>query len=74
MTTPGPSPVKNFAGSSAAQTLGLGDELQNQLASQQDELRKKKALEGAATNGQPPGLFSPATLALLGNPNAVLGA
>ena len=63
--------AKNFAGSPAAQSLGLGDDLSTQLADMQAELRKKKQLEaGANTNTQ--GLFSPASLALLGNPNAML--
>jgi hypothetical protein len=67
---------KNFAASPAAQSLGLGDQLQQQLADQQEELRKKRALEASAAGGGAnlanQGLFSPATLALLGNPNANL--
>lgn len=63
--------LKNFAGSPAATDLGLGDQLTQQLADQQAELRKKKQLEAGATDNQQ-GLFSPATLALLGNPNATL--
>ena len=66
---------KNFVGSPAAQSLGLGDQLTQQRADQQEELRKKRALEASATQGSSAiqqGLFSPATLALLGNPNANL--
>ena len=70
---------KNFVGSPAAQSLGLGDQLQQQLSDQQEELRKKRAEAASAMGGSSAasgaanqGLFSPATLALLGNPNANL--
>jgi hypothetical protein len=64
--------AKNYAGSPAATALGLGDSLAQQLADQQDELRKKRATEAQSGAGASQGLFSPATLALLGNPNASL--
>lgn len=68
--------AKNLLGTGAANDLGLGDALTQQLADQQEELRKKRATEAMATGaGQgmgEQGLFSPATLALLGNPNANL--
>jgi hypothetical protein len=67
-----PVNFKNFAGTAAATDLGLGDKLAQQLADQQDELRKRKQAEMMARMGQAPGPFGPATLALLGNPTANL--
>ena len=64
--------VKNFAGFAAATDLGLGDNLAQKLADQQEELRRRKQQELAVKTGQAPGAFGPATLALLGNPGASL--
>ena len=52
---------KNFAISSAGVDLGLGDEVQQQLADQENE-RKKKLLQQSKLP-----VYGPATMALMGS-------
>lgn len=65
--------AKNLMGSPAASDLGLGDQLQQDVANHLDQLRKKRQMLAGAMGGNQnmsQAALSPAALGLLGNGGA----
>lgn len=72
MSFPGNTSLKNAAISPAAQSLGLGDQLQTQLQDELDENKKKKmADKGPNAAGSP---LNPATTGISAAVQSLLGS
>jgi hypothetical protein len=72
MSFPGNTSLKNAPISPAAQSLGLGDQLQTQLQDELDEQKKKKMAEKAPAAAASP--LNPATSGISAAVQSLLGS